>query len=117
MYWRRISVNSIPLDDMTAFEAWLHKEWQIKEDLLEGFAQRGMFPADQGQDNTKELEGQQSNGNKTLKGTGYIKTRVQLVHWYEIGQIVVVLAAFALAFLILAGVYNLVVHGSLGGLG
>ena len=50
MFWRRIPVSDIPVDDLKAFEAWLKGQWQIKEDLLEGFVQNGRFPADEGQD-------------------------------------------------------------------
>jgi lysocardiolipin and lysophospholipid acyltransferase len=42
---------------------------------------------------------------------------VRLGHWYEVGQIFVVLAAFALLANIGAKMWNLAIHGSLGGKG
>lgn len=55
--------------------------------LLEGYAQNGRFPADEGYDS----EGEPGVG--VSKGAGFIETEVQLTHWYEILQIFSVLGA------------------------
>lgn len=86
MYWRRFAVSEIPLDDAKAFETWLSKRWDEKDQLLEQFQQSGRFPADTGG----------NTGSSKLKGAGYIDTEVKLAKWYEIGQIFVVLATLAL---------------------
>ena len=115
MHWRRIAISTIPVDDLKAFEAWLLGQWQIKEALLEDFAQNGRFPADDGYENdSKEADGDRSG---LVKGAGFIETSVRLAHWYEVGQIFVVLGAFGLIFNILAKVYNLARYGTLEGLG
>lgn len=86
MYWRRFAVSDIPLDDPKAFESWLSKRWDEKDQLLEQFKQTGRFPADIGN----------GSGKSKLKGVGYIDTEVKLAKWYEVGQIFVVLATLAL---------------------
>ena len=55
--------------------------------LLEGYAQNGRFPADEGHDS----EGEPGVG--MTKGAGFIETEVKLTHWYEILQIFSVLGA------------------------
>ena len=117
MFWRRIPVSSIPVDDLKAFEVWLKDQWQIKEDLLEGYVQNGRFPADDGHDSEGEPAINGRPGSKMIKGAGFIETKVKLAHTYEIGQIFVVLAAFAAVFNVLAQIYNLAVYGSLRGPG
>jgi lysocardiolipin and lysophospholipid acyltransferase len=82
MYWRRFAMSSIPLDDAKAFETWLKQRWEEKDQLLECFNQTGRFPAD--------------DAATAEKTKGYIDTEVRLVKWYEVGQIFVVLATFAL---------------------
>ncbi len=117
MFWRRVSVSSIPIDNLKEFEAWLKHQWEIKEDLLEGYVRNGRFPADDGHDSEGEPAINGRPGSKVVQGAGFIETKVKLAHTYEIGQIFVVLAAFAAVFNVLAKVYNLVFYGSLGGRG
>lgn len=72
-----------------AFSDWLLARWKEKEMLLEGYAQNGRFPADEGHDS----EGEPGVG--TTKGAGFIEAEVKLTHWYEILQIFSVLGAVA----------------------
>ncbi|KAL8706366.1 MAG: hypothetical protein Q9201_000574 [Fulgogasparrea decipioides] len=96
MYWRRFPVSSIPLptssnpspQESEAFSNWLLARWTEKEALLEGYAQNGRFPADEGHDS----EGEPGRG--MVKGAGFIETEVKLARWYEILQIFSVLGAF-----------------------
>jgi hypothetical protein len=111
MYWRRFAVSEIPLDEPKAFEAWLDQRWREKDELLEQYMNTGRFPADDVHASDGEPDG------KAVIGAGYIDTEVRLAHWYEVGQIFVVLAAFALLANILAKMWNLVVHGSFVGKG
>lgn len=109
MYWRRFPVSSIPLPSSSdpspqeagAFGDWLHARWQEKEALLEHFARNGRFPADDGHDS----EDAPSVGMS--KGAGFIETRVQLTHWYEILQVFSVLGAFAAVMLMLSKFWRL----------
>ncbi len=117
MYWRRIAVSSIPVNDPHEFDLWLRNQWQEKDDLLEYFAQNGRFPADDGHDSEGEPAINGNSDVQVLKGAGFIETEVKLTHWYEAGQIFVVLAAFALVFNVLAKLWNMVFYGSLAGHG
>ena len=117
MYWRRIAVSSIPFNDTQEFDLWLRNQWQEKEDLLEHFAKNGRFPADDGHDSEGEPAINGNSGAQVLKGSGFIETEVKLAHWYEVGQIFVVLAAFGLVFNVLAKLWNMVLYGSLAGHG
>lgn len=56
--------------------------------LLEGYAQNGRFPADEGHDSKGEA------GVGVSKGAGFIETEVRLAHWYEMLQIFSILGAF-----------------------
>ena len=106
---------SIPIDDPEGFEKWVMQRWLEKEDLLEGYVQNGRFPADEGLDSDGGPAGNGAAGGKVSQDAGYIETEVQVAHWYEVGQIFVVLGAFALLANVLAKVWNLVMHGSLAG--
>jgi len=117
MYWRRFAVSTLPIDDPKKFEAWLMKQWQIKDNLLEQYVQNGRFPADEGHHSEKELAINGNTGTKVPKGAGFIETEVKLAQWYEIGQIFVVLAALGLVFNIGAKLWNLVIYGTLIGRG
>lgn len=117
MYWRRIPISTIPIDDIKEFEIWLNHQWQIKEDLLEVYARNGRFPADEGQDSEREPLPNDDLGSKVAQGAGFIETKVKLANTYEIGQIFVVLAAFALVVNVLVKVYNMARFGSLNGQG
>ena len=105
------------MSDAEEFDRWLRNQWQEKENLLEYFAQNGRFPADDGHDSEGEPAINGSSGAQVLKGAGFIETEVKLGHWYEVGQIFVVLAAFALIFNVLAKLWNMVLYGSLAGHG
>lgn len=115
MYWRRFAVSSIPVEDPVKFEAWLLKQWQIKDALLEQYVQNGRFPADDGHSYKDEIAVNGNSAATISKGAGFIETEVKLAHWYEIGQIFVVLAAFALVSNIGAKVWNLLLYGNLVG--
>ena len=115
MYWRRLAVAAIPVDDPTKFEAWLQHQWRIKDDLLEHYVQNGRFPADDGYDREGETTVNGTLVPQDRKGAGFIETEVKLAHWFEVGQIFVVLAAFALLSNIGAKMWNLVLHGNLSG--
>lgn len=117
MYWRRFAVTSIPVDDPARFEAWLVEQWRIKDRILEQYVQNGRFPADDGQEPQSELTNGKKSSAEELKGAGFIETEVKLAHWYEIGQIFVVLAAFGLVFNVGAKMWNLALYGSLVGHG
>lgn len=117
MYWRRFPVSSIPFDDPQHFDQWLSELWWEKEALIEHYVQNGRFPADDGHSSEGEAAINGSAGAKVLKGAGYIETEVKLAHWYEVGQIFVVLAAFGLLFNVLAKLWNLFLHGSFTGRG
>ena len=82
-------MSSIPLNDQAAFEAWLLARWREKDLLLQQFEDTGRFPVD------AELAVANGTG-QTKADAGYINTEVQLEKWYEVGQIFVTLAAFAL---------------------
>ena len=107
MYWRRFPVSSIPIEDPKAFELWLKNVWLEKEELLKHFAQNGRFPADDGQDS--------AGSSSAPRGAGFIETEVRLTHWWEISQIFVAMAAFALCADVLAKAWSLVVHGNFTG--
>ena len=117
MYWRRFAVASIPVDDPAKFQAWLIEQWRFKDSLLEQYVQSGRFPADDGSDSKEISAGNGTSSFKTPGGAGFIETEVKLAHWYEVGQIFVVLAAFALIFNIGAKLWNLVLYGNLIGRG
>lgn len=119
MYWRRFAVSSIPLDDPQKFELWIRQRWQEKEELLEGYSQTGRFPADDGHDSEGEVAVNVNGrvGPQVVQGAGIIETGIRLAHWYEIGQIFVVLVCFALIANILAKFWNLAMYGNLVGMG
>ena len=108
-------MSSIPVDDPKAFEKWLYNQWLIKEDLLEQYSRNGRFPADDGRDGDGESAVNGNAPTKVLQGAGFIETKVQLAHWYEVGSIFVVMASCALLANILAKVWNLVYYGTLIG--
>ena len=108
-------MSSIPLDDPKAFEAWLKARWDEKELLLEHYMRNGRFPAD----DLPDTNGAPANGvagGKVIKGAGFIETEVKLAQWFEVGQIFVVLASFAMLANVLAKIWNIMVHGRLAGL-
>ena len=68
-------------------EAWVLDQWRIKEQLLEGYAQNGRFPADEGFGPAPSSSGSGNVPRRGIKGAGFIETRVRLAHWYDIGKI------------------------------
>lgn len=108
---------SIPIDDHAQFDKWLMDRWLEKEALLEGYAQTGRFPADEGHDSDGEPAMNGSSGSKVAQGAGFIETTVRLAHWYEVGNIFSVLACFALLANIGAKLWNLAYYGTLLGKG
>lgn len=117
MYWRRIPLTEIPFDDTEAFQAWTLEQWQIKEQLLEGFAQNGHFPADEGLDSKGNNVAEDGAQSKVARGAGFIETQVQLTHWSDLLKIFVVPALSALACNVLAKIYIFARYGQAAGLG
>lgn len=110
-------MTSIPLDDPPKFESWLRQRWLEKDELLEGYAQTGRFPGDQGHDSEGEPAIDGIAGSQVIQGAGIVETGVRLAYWYEIGQIFVVLVCYALIANILAKLWNLAKYGNLVGMG
>lgn len=111
MYWRRLAVSSIPVDDPKAFETWILDRWKEKEVLIEQYAQTGRFPADDGSGAVATASGDGVPGDNPAQGAGYIETEVKLAHWWEVLQIFVPLLAFALIANVLAKVWNMAFAG------
>ena len=105
------------MNDPKKFEIWLRDRWLEKEELIEGYIQNGRFPADDAHDFDGEPITNGNHATNVVQGAGYIETEVQLAHWYEIGQIFVVLGAFVLLANILKKVWNLIILGDLAGKG
>ena len=89
--------------------------WLEKEDLLEQYARNGRFPADEGHDSEGEPAINGNSGKKVQMGAGYIETQVKLTHWFEVGQIWVVLASAALVCNILGKIYSFARYGTFKG--
>jgi len=83
MHWRKFAVKDIPLDDATKFDAWLRERWYEKDALMEEYLINGRFPGTLDDTDSKE---------------NFIETEVKLSHWWEVGNIFVVLAALGLIF-------------------
>lgn len=64
--------------------------------LMQQFVETGRFPPSE---SILTKRGKETNA--------YIETEVKLEKWYEVGQIFVTLAAFALVFDILAKIWNM----------
>ncbi|KAE8449106.1 hypothetical protein EG329_008489 [Mollisiaceae sp. DMI_Dod_QoI] len=102
MYWRRFAVAEMPLDDNDKFELWLRERWYEKDALMEQYLVTGSFPASKAA----------TNGNKKASGDEeFIETEVKLAHWWEVGNIFLVLATFGLLANILARIWNVVWYG------
>ena len=110
-------MSSIPVNDPEKFQAWLVEQWRIKDALLEQYVQNGRFPADDESDSQGQHTVNDGPEHKISTGAGFIETEVKLAHWLEIGQIFVVLAAFALITNIEAKMWNLAFYGNLKGSG
>lgn len=107
----------MPLDDPKEFELWLRQRWLEKDELLEKYVQNGRFPADDGHDPEREPSINGKGDLQVIQGAGIIETEVKLAHWYEVGQIFVVLVCIALVANVLAKFWNLAVYGNLVGQG
>ena len=84
--------------------------WSEKEALLEYYAQNGRFPADEGSDLDVRTKENNDIDMKPARGAGFIETEVKLAHWYEIGQIFVILASFALVIHNVVNTWRLLTH-------
>ena len=102
MHWRRFAVKDIPLGDHNEFDLWLQERWYEKDALIEQYITTGRFPG--------IVPATNGTTNGAVKEE-YIETEVKLVHWWEVGNIFVVLAAIGLVANLLARVWTLVVHG------
>ena len=103
MYWRRFAVKDIPLGDHEKFDVWLRERWYEKDALIEQFITNGRFPG--------TVPAQNGVQNGVVKEQ-HIETEVKLAHWWEVGNIFLVLATYGLVANILARIWNILVHGS-----
>jgi lysocardiolipin and lysophospholipid acyltransferase len=102
MYWRRFAVKDIPLGDHEKFELWLRERWYEKDAFIDQYLTTGRFPGIVPATNGVAT-------NEAMKEE-FIETEVKLAHWWEVGNIFVVLAAFGLVANLLARVWTLVVY-------
>ena len=112
MYWRRIKMSTIPLDDPEEFQQWLICRWREKDGYLERYVNYGRFSADPGISTVDK-----SPDTPALKSAGIIETEVKLVHWGEIGQIFGVLLVAALISKCGADIWNWFMYGNVRGHG
>jgi hypothetical protein len=104
MYWRRLAIADMPLDDHEKFDVWLRERWCEKDALYEYFLTHGQFPAFTAA----------TNGLTNGDGKGkeeFIETEVKLADIWEVGNIFIVLAAAGMAANLLAKVYSLARYG------
>lgn len=117
MYWRRWSVREIPYEDEDAFKAWLGERWREKDQLLQGFEERGEWLGDEvvvgwkkggvvesGSGERKgEVEGEATPPPSPLSlprglekrregGVPVIETEVKLRYWWHAFDVFTVLA-------------------------
>ena len=97
MYWRRLAIADMPLDDHEKFDLWLRERWAEKDALLEHFVEHGSFPSDKAATNGA------SNG---VPKDEVVETEVKLGHWFEVFNIFIVLAIAALAANMIARFFN-----------
>ncbi|RDL39341.1 Acyltransferase [Venustampulla echinocandica] len=98
MHWRRFVLNDIPLNTPEEFDLWLRERWYEKDALIEHYLTTGRLLAD-------------TAATKGATHDGYIDTEVKLTHWWEVGNIFVVLAAFGLIANLIPRVWNVVLYG------
>lgn len=103
MYWRRLAIADMPLDDPHEFDLWLTARWYEKDALMEHFLTTGRFPATQAATNGEAKDFPEE--------TSFIDTEVKLTHWWEVGNIFVVLAVAALLIHLVTRVWNAVFYG------
>ncbi|KAJ9612493.1 hypothetical protein H2200_004090 [Cladophialophora chaetospira] len=97
MYWRRFAVSSIPLTNAKEFDNWLIQRWREKDDILEQWYTTGRFPSDP----------ESADSMRGISKDGFIETEMTLNNWMEIGQLYVVLAAFALVINVVLKIWAL----------
>jgi lysocardiolipin and lysophospholipid acyltransferase len=97
MYWRRFAVDDIPLDDHEKFDSWLRERWHEKDLFLEHFVEHGSFPTDKATVN---------GTSNVATADEVVETEVKLGHWYEVFNIFIMLATFALVANVLARIWN-----------
>jgi lysocardiolipin and lysophospholipid acyltransferase len=102
MYWRRFAVKDIPLEDQEAFDIWLRERWYEKDAFIEQYITTGRFPG--------IVSATNGTTNEAVK-EDFIETEVKLAHWWEVGNIFVMLAAIGLVANLLARVWTIMVHG------
>jgi hypothetical protein len=100
MYWRKFDIKDIPLDNANKFDLWMRERWTEKDALMEQYLTTGRFPGN-------PIAGAVNGAVKE----DHIETEVKLAHWWEVGNIFVVLGGVALVFNILARLWELVVYG------
>lgn len=103
MYWRRFALSDMPLDDPDRFERWMRERWYEKDALIDQYLTTGRFPAD-----ASAIHGVSTSSDND----DFIETEVKLAHWWEIGNIFIVLAGIGLVANLLAKVWNLVLYGN-----
>jgi lysocardiolipin and lysophospholipid acyltransferase len=105
MYWRRFAVADMPLDDHDKFDIWLRERWAEKDAIMDGFITSGRFPPSKSIAVTNGI----NKGEKV--GDGFVETEVKLAHWWEIGNIFIVLATVALITNLGARAWNTLLYG------
>ena len=122
MYWRRFAVKDIPLGNHEEFDLWLRERWHEKDALLEQYLTTGRFPGIAPATNgATDVNGARNGSKAGAKdgeigfrrngGKDHIETEVKLAHWWEVGNIFVVLATFGLIANLAARVWTRVVYG------
>lgn len=91
----------MPLDDHDKFELWLRERWYEKDAFMEQYITTGQFPGSKAAINAVK-----SSGNDE-----FIETEVQLAHWWEVGNIFLVLGMFALLANLVVRAWNVVWYG------
>ena len=112
MYWRRIRMSTIPLDDPKKFEDWLICQWREKDGFLEHYARNARLPADTGISTIDK-----SPDSPVLRSAGFIETEVKLMHREEITKIFYVLLIAAMISNCGADIWNWVIYGNVHGYG
>ncbi|EDN06420.1 conserved hypothetical protein [Histoplasma mississippiense (nom. inval.)] len=96
-YWRRFAVSEIPLDDQKEFDAWVHKRWIEKDDLLERFYETGRFPPCEWVSSSNG-DAHKQNQDIIPGNPSYFESAVKLSWWGESLQIFATLAGLGAFF-------------------
>ena len=105
MYWRRFAVSDMPLDSPEEFELWLRDRWYEKDAFIDQYLTTGRFPASKAATTTKGIT------NGVMKEEAFIESEVKLAHWWEVGNIFLVLAAFTLVASLMTRMWKAVLFG------